>query len=343
MHIKRIFKYEFWPFWLFYIPAYCYYFYLAIKAKRWVYFSTLNTCMDYGGAFLSSKNNYLKFIPKNWMPRTVYAQKNDLFEKTQKLLSENNITFPLIVKPDMGERGKNVALIYSEKELENYLLNIKEPVLIQEYISYPIELGILFFWDTNNKPCISSIGVKKFCEIEGNGKDTLEKIVLKNHRIAKRKNILKEKFKPKWQQIIPKGEKILIEPIGNHNLGTTFYDGRKYYSEEMLSWVVECVKNIPGFNYGRLDLKIENWSAFRQNRGVKLLEINGVNSEPIHIYDPNYFILNAYKDIFYHMKIIYLLSKNKMDKKAPTVSLLEFLRGANKVLKKKKISKLLYS
>ncbi|MGC6525606.1 MAG: hypothetical protein ACON30_04950 [Flavobacteriaceae bacterium] len=299
--------------------------------------------MNFGGAFLSSKNNYLKDIPQNWVPKTLYVPTNQHMTKTLEKLITKGIMFPLIVKPDMGERGKNVALLATAKELEQYLIKIQQPVLIQEYISYPIELGILFYWDTNDKPCISSIGVKKLCEIEGNGKDTLKKLVSKNHRIANRKEFLQEKFKTQWHQIVPEKEKILIEPIGNHNLGTAFYDGKEHYSEEMLEWVASCVKNIPGFDYGRLDLKIENWNAFKNNNGIKILEINGVNSEPIHIYDPSYSLWKAYKDIFHHMNIIYKLSKHKTDKKTPPVSLFDFIRGAKKVINNKKITQLLYT
>ncbi len=342
MTLKRIYHYEFWPFWLFYIPAFFYYFFLAIRAKRWVYFSTLNNSMNFGGAFLSSKNNYLKEIPIKWVPTTIFVPPQENFNKTQKKLREKKITFPLIVKPDMGERGKNVALLSTPKELEDYLKKANQPSLIQEYISYPIELGILFYWNTKKRPVISSIGVKTFCEIEGNGNDTLKQLVSKNHRISKRKEFLSRKFKKDWHRKISSGEKILIEPIGNHNLGTTFCDGRKNYSKEMLLWVANCVKNIPGFDYRRLDIKIKDWSAFKNNDGIKIIEINGINSEPIHIYDPNYNLWKAYRDIFQHMNIIYKLSKNKRELKIKPISLIEFIMGAKKALNQKKITQHLY-
>jgi len=41
----------------------------------------------------------------------------------------------------------------------------------------------------------------------------------------------------------------------------------------------------------------------------KIIEINGVNAEPTHIYDPNHTLAKAYRDIFFHMKIIYQISK----------------------------------
>jgi len=44
------------------------------------------------------------------------------------------------------------------------------------------------------------------------------------------------------------------------------------------------------------------------------MEVNGVASEPAHIYDPKTPIWKAYKDIFWHMKIIQVISfQNKKD------------------------------
>lgn len=341
MNLKRIYHYEFWPFWVFYIPAYFYYFWLALKSRKWVYFSVLNPCMNFGGAILSSKQNYLKQIPKKWKPQTLYFEPNAEVVEVYNHIQKAKLNFPLIAKPDMGERGKNVALISSFGDLKIYIQKATYEILIQEYIDYPIELGILFYWDAEKNPKISSVGVKEFCQIQGTGKDTLEVLVKKNRRIAHRIDVLKKTLAKEWQRIIPKGENILLEPIGNHNLGTTFYDARKHYTKDMLDWTAECVSHIPGFDYGRLDVKIKNWDAFKSKKGIKVLEINGVNAEPIHIYDPSYSIWKAYSDIFRHMDIIYALSKKKLKQKKKTQSLCDFLRGSKEVLKTKNATQIL--
>ena len=341
MNLKRIYHYEFWPFWVFYIPAYFYYFWLALKARKWVYFSVLNPCMNFGGAFLSSKFNYLKQLPDNWKPKTIFLNANEDITEVQKKIKKKKIHFPLIVKPDMGERGKNVKLIATLSELNHYLKKTTQASIVQEYITYPIELGILFYWDTANNPKISSVGIKAFCEIVGTGTDSLAALVKKNLRIAHRVDDLKTTFSEKWHTIIPKGEKILMEPIGNHNLGTKLLDARKHFSTDMLRWTAECVRQIPGFDYGRLDVKIKNWDAFKSKDGIKVLEINGVNAEPLHIYDPSYSIWGAYRDIFYHMDIIYTLSKEKLKNNTKTQSLYNFFRGSREVLKTKNITQIL--
>ena len=75
------------------------------------------------------------------------------------------------------------------------------------------------------------------------------------------------------------------------------------------------------------------------NKAVYLFknEVNGVNSEPIHIYDPNVSIWNAYRDIFFQMKIIFDLSQKRLKEEYPTQSLFAFLKGTQQVLGKKMI------
>ena len=334
----RLFHYEFWPFWVFYIPAYFYYFFLAIKSRKWVYFSVLNPCMNFGGAFLSSKNKALQNIPKEWVPKTLLVNPEEDFSRIKKGLQKEKIKFPLIVKPDMGERGKGVKIIPELSDLENHIAGLpKEPYLIQEYIEYPLELGILFYWDLEGKPQISSIGSKSFCHVIGNGKDPFKALVKKNPRLATRIPLLEKRFKKEWETILPKDKHLLIEPIGNHNRGTTFLDGRNYYSKELLDWTANCARQIPGFDYGRFDIKIKDKNAFKRKKNIKIMEVNGVNSEPIHIYDPNYSIWNAYRDIFFQMKIIFDLSQKRLKKEYPTQSLFAFLKGTQQVLGKKMI------
>ena len=130
-----------------------------------------------------------------------------------------------------------------------------------------------FYWDTNRIPQITSVGKKEFCKLIGDGKRTLEILVNENHRIAHRASILKDRFETQWHQIIPKGKELLVEPIGNHNRGTTFLDAREHKSKEMLDWIEICLQNLPDFDYGRIDLKIKNWNAFKDNTGIKILEI----------------------------------------------------------------------
>jgi hypothetical protein len=43
---------------------------------------------------------------------------------------------------------------------------------------------------------------------------------------------------------------------------------------------------IPGFDFGRIDLRCGDSKALQRGEGLKLLEVNGVTSEPAHVYHP---------------------------------------------------------
>ncbi|MGC6479582.1 MAG: hypothetical protein ACON42_04295 [Flavobacteriaceae bacterium] len=99
------------------------------------------------------------------------------------------------------------------------------------------------------------------------------------------------------------------QPIGSHNLGTTFLDGRKRITPALTEAIHTLASALLGFNYGRLDIKFNSWEELEQLQHFKILEINGVNSEPTHIYQPGYSLGQAYKDIFAHMKLMQQIAR----------------------------------
>ena len=56
---------------------------------------------------------------------------------------QRRIAFPLIAKPDVGERGWAVARLHSDEELVAYLAAVRNPVIFQRYLR-GIEYGIFY-------------------------------------------------------------------------------------------------------------------------------------------------------------------------------------------------------
>ena len=59
-----------------------------------------------------------------------------------------------------------------------------------------------------------------------------------------------------------------------------------------------------GFYFGRFDMKVKSIEDLYEGKNIRIMEVNGTTSEPAHIYDPNYKLMNAYADIFYNMKLV---------------------------------------
>ena len=51
------------------------------------------------------------------------------------------------------------------------------------------------------------------------------------------------------------------------------------------------------------------YTPVRVKQNIKIMEVNGVASEPAHIYQPNNSLLNAYRDVFKHLNLIYKIAQ----------------------------------
>lgn len=302
-------RFEFWPFWFFYLPMYIYGIYLAIKAGSFAYFTTANPAMKYGGAFGMDKNEILDSIDSKYIPKGFIVSPDTDIEDIEKNLQKYTINFPIICKPNVGERGIGVEKIDHKEDLNHFMKKQTDEILIQEFIDFPIELGVFYHrFPISKKDGITSIVRKEFLSITGNGKSTFGELVHKNLRAQPRLNYLKNKYKKQWNQIVADGIRMKLEPIGNHNRGTKFMDGNYLINEQLVAVFRKIADPIDGFYYGRFDLKVKSMDDLFQGENIKIIELNGTNSEPAHIYDPDYSLIQAYKDIAKHMKLVFDIS-----------------------------------
>jgi len=311
MDTRRLFRFEFWPFWIFYIPTYFNWVILAFRARYTTYFTSANPLMNNSGALNVSKWSYLSKLPQAWVPRTQLISHSISKEELSDAFKSLQTSFPIILKPDRGERGKEVCLIKDFKQLEEKLkVSNYANLLLQAYCDYPQEAGILFYrYPDQKQGKISSITTKEFCVLTGDGTSTWESLLRNSLRVKHRVEELLLREKLEWNRVAPKGAHQLIEPIGSHNLGTKFINGNSLKSAALEARINQWADQLPGFYYGRFDVKYKDWDRLLAGEDFALMEINGVNAEPTHIYHPGYGLMKAYRDIFSHMKIIYEISQ----------------------------------
>jgi hypothetical protein len=306
----KITKFEFWPFWLFYFPMYFYGLYLALKSGSFMYFSTANPGMKYGGVMGESKFKVLSSIPVNYIPKTQLIKAPASISNILKIISKEAFSYPFIIKPDVGERGKDVEIIHSNQELNDYLIGKSSDLIIQEYVEGGLEFGIMYHrLPEAEKGVVTSVVQKGFLSVSGDGKRTVKQLIEREMRAKGRLDYLLNKFQKETNKVLPKGEKMCLEPIGNHCRGTTFLDATKLINEQLDVVINEISKQIDGFFYGRFDLKVPSLEHLYAGKNIKILELNGVSSEVAHVYDPDYKLTQAYRDIARHMKYIYQIAR----------------------------------
>ena len=70
----------------------------------------------------------------------------------------------------------------------------------------------------------------------------------------------------------------------------------------------------------------------KKGRNFQIIEVNGLNSEPTHIYQSFYGLWKAYHDIFYHMDLIYEISKINKSHGYETVKVKKFVNGIIRIV-----------
>ena len=270
------------------------------------FFTTANPKIFTGGTGMESKFKTLLLVPSEYRPITIYVPSGQDYAEVQANLKRENIAFPIILKPDVGYRGLLVHLVKTEHELEELLGTYQVNFIIQEYIPYPEEFGILYYRYPHQKTGqVSSITLKDFLHVIGNGSSSVEELMLTKSRTSLQFERMVDERAELMNKVPASGEKVYLGKIGNHSRGTTFLNGNHLIDQQLIETFDKISSQIDGFFYGRFDVKCSDFEALKAGKDIKIIEINGILAEPAHIYDPkksNYW--KALRDIAKHWPLI---------------------------------------
>lgn len=300
-------NWEFWPFSVLYFPVYFYYVWLVIRHRSFFFFTAANPSIDFGGMLGERKSEIFELIPKDYIP------KYKLIPPGQMELATNfamKTGYPLIAKPDVGERGNLVEKIHDEACLAAYVKKCPVSFLLQEFVDYPVELGLFYVrFPGEKKGKVSSIVQKDFLHVTGDGKRTVRTLLQSNTRAALQLDFDHPRFEELMGYTPAAGEQVVVEPIGNHCRGTTFLDQTGQADERLAAAFDRLAGQIEGFYFGRFDLRCRSFEELRDLQNFKILELNGAGAEPGHIYQPGYSLWKAYQSIFWHLNVLAQISR----------------------------------
>ena len=314
--IIRLTAWEYWPFGIVQFPLFIYWLWLSLRARSLLFFSASNPTIVLGGMFGESKNDVLNLIPDQYKPKTILVETPASVERVLQLLKDHEFSFPVIFKPDLGERGFMVKKISSSDQVGSYIKTLNKDFLIQEFLDLPIELGV-FYTRMPDKPegHVTSVVIKEMLSVTGDGKSTLKELILAKPRAKLQWEKLKVTHTDLLSRTIPKGEKFVLNAIGNHALGTTFLNGDYLISPELSKTFDFISKQINGFYFGRYDLRCASMEDLYEGK-VKIMELNGCGAEPTHIYHPGFSLWKAMRIMFIHWETIFLISMQNHERGA---------------------------
>ncbi len=309
----RLKSWEYWPFWVVQFPLIFYWMWLSVRTRSLFFFSASNPDILLGGMLGESKYEILRKLPTHLIPKTVLIEMPKTDQEVICQLKSNGLTFPLVFKPDVGERGFLVKRIFSKEDVSGYLKKVNVNFIVQELIDLPVECGV-FYTRFPDEPAgwVTSLTLKEMLSVTGDGKSTLRQLILKKDRARLQWHVLKDTHARLLETVLPKDELMELNAIGNHCLGTTFINGNSQITEVLSQAFDRISKQLGNFYFGRYDLKCASLEEL-QKGNVKIMEVNGCGAEPSHIYQPGYSLWLAYRELFRHWHNLYHISiQNKM-------------------------------
>jgi hypothetical protein len=288
------------PVWVWYI----------IRSRAIWFFTASNPKLTFGGMEGEPKKEMHDLLPPHLCPVFFNVQPSEDFSVISKKVKEKNIQFPLIVKPEVGGQGILFRKINNEAQLKNYHEQVPVEYFVQEFIQYPIEVS-LFYYRYPNKPegIITGFLQKLPMQVTGDGIHTLKELIMMNSKSGKRIDELRLKHEDNFDKILPACDKYMLSYAANHNRGARFIDLKNEIDESLVKILDEISLSINDFFYGRYDIMCNSIEELKQGKNFVILEYNGCGAEPNHFYDTGYTLMNAWKEILKHWKILYQISR----------------------------------
>lgn len=312
----RLLNWEYWPFHIVYAPVYFYWLWLCIRSRSFFFFNTSNPSIRNGGFLMESKKEIYDLLPEATYPATLFFEPGSSGERILGAVKKKGLQFPMVGKPDIGMQGKSVQKLDDEAALLNYARQSRVGFLVQNFIPYEKEAGIFYYrFPGEARGHISGIVGKEFLKVTGNGRASIETLLKKEKRYILQIRSLREKYGEQLYNILPAGEEFVLVPYGNHVRGAKFIDISHLADAQLEAAVDSVCRQVPGFYYGRLDIRYDNWEDLRMGKKFSIIELNGAGSEPTHIYDPGHSVFFAWKEIIRHLNLLYKISRMNYHKK----------------------------
>ncbi len=346
--IKKRFYWEFWSLKVFYFPVALYVLWLSIKHRGITVFTATNPAIFASGFIGESKEEILQGLGDSESAQPYLLShtllKSDLsaktnFEKAKKFIEENDLLFPIALKPDIGERGKDAGFVSSLEELEERVSELNQDMILQEFAEGE-EFSVFYYrYPSREKGKIFSITEKQFPEVTGDGESTLEKLILNDKRaVCLAENYLSQNEED-LELVLKNGEKRKIINIGTHSRGAIFLDGGWIYTKELEEKIDGICGGFEGFYFGRFDVRTTSVEDFKRGENFKIIELNGVSSESTNIYDPKHNLLGAYRILFDQWRIAFEIGVENIKSGAKPLKFSELVRITFSNLWKKDSSK----
>lgn len=338
---RRTARWEYWPAWALYPPVVLYILWLMARYRSATLPSAANPCMPASGLVYESKSQILSHLERCGAPVARYAvipldiDPPDKLARLEAFMSARGLGFPVVLKPDVGQRGQGVRIARSRADAEAFFANQAEDTIAQEYVP-GAELGVFYCrMPGEARGWVFSVTEKRPTWVVGDGKQTLEELILRDPRAVCMARYFMAEHAAQLDRTLGEGERFALAELGTHCRGALFLDGQALATPEFEAAIDRFSARVEGFHYGRYDLRAPSLEAFARGEGIAIIELNGLTSESTNMYDPRHSVVFAWRTLMRQWRLAFeIAQKNRLAGHEPDRALslarlfIAHLRGA---------------
>ncbi len=306
--LARIRRWEFWPPWIFYAPLLLVWLRLALRYRSPALFLAANPAIPYSGLAGESKSEILglmkdgsKTAQFRLLPQD--SGKARLPDIVKALVRELG-GYPVVAKPDVGERGAGVRVARTFDEALQAVGEIHGRAMLQEYVAGE-ELGAHYVrlpGDARGR--VLGLTGKRLPRIVGDGSGSALALILSHPRLRCQRRLFQDRHGDALNRVLRAGEEMSLGELGNHCMGAQFLDASHLISPELEAALDRVARSISGFHIGRFDIRGQSVEAIARG-DFRIIELNGVSGEPTEIYDPSRTLRQAYRTLARHWALAF--------------------------------------
>ncbi|MFT7387577.1 MAG: hypothetical protein ACI8VC_000818 [Candidatus Endobugula sp.] len=315
---------------IFYVPVVIYIVGLVVR-YRGLTFTAVNPGLPGSGFIGENKSDSLLTLqhhsPEMTAKTCLIMRSTCLEEKclqSQYFMQQYALSYPVVLKPDFGQRGIDVEIVHNETDLRAYLATAACDTVLQEYI-VGVEFGVFYVRQPDQlQGSIFSLTHKCFPYVVGDGVRSLEQLICEHPRLHYMAAFLFEKHQAYLHTIPVNNEQVDVVTLGSHCRGSLFLEGESYLTPSLEEKIDVISQHITGFYFGRYDIRAESIEAFQRGE-CKVIEVNGVTSESTNMYDPRYSLFDAYRILFNQWQLAFQIGQKNIHLGHVTMSVRELI------------------
>jgi hypothetical protein len=328
--LERLRRWEFWPAWALYAPIIPSLLVYAWRHRTLTAPAAANPAIPMGGLVGESKAAILGLLPSEFVAPFALLPPGSIAQRLARIdaLTESlQSPWPLIIKPDVGERGTGVRLIASRDRAADHLESHPEPLIAQRFHPGPHEFGIFYIRHPEDPSgVITSVTLKRFPVVTGDGHRTIAQLIDADPRLRLQRAVFLRRLGTRAAHVPPPNQASMLAVAGNHCRGTTFLGAPHIATPALLRTLDTISHHARGLFFGRFDIRTHDPASLAAGRDFQIIEFNGLLAEPTHIYEPGFPLSAALRTLREHWRAAFAIGAANAAAGTPRPSVTDILR-----------------